>query len=330
VWPVPLAVTGSPPCGWHFGTGGSDGPHKEKTMNTEQPHVYTRITNTIVADLEKGVRTWMKPWNAANTKGRITRPLRHNGEAYSGINILLLWASAIEKGFAAPTWITFNQALKLNAHVRKGEKGSLIVYANSATKKEATEEGEAEREIHFLKGYTVFNVEQIEGLPAEYGIPPENMLTPVERLAHVEKFFANTGADIRYGGNRAFYAAGPDYIQMPVIEAFRDASSFYSTLAHESCHWVGHISRLARDFGRKSWGDAGYAQEELVAELGSAFLAADLGIAPEVREDHAAYLGSWLTILRNEKRFLFTAAAHAQRAVAYLHGLQHPKTEAAP
>jgi antirestriction protein ArdC len=236
----------------------------------------------------------------------------------------------MEKGFAAPTWMTFRQALELDAHVRKGEKGSLIVYANSATKKEVTEEGEAEREMRFLKGYTVFNVEQIEGLPAGYGIPPESTMTPVERLAHVEAFFANTGADIRYGGNRAFYAAGPDYIQMPVIEAFHDAASFYSTLGHESCHWVGHSSRLARDFGRKSWGDAGYAVEELVAELGSAFLAADLGITPEVREDHAAYIQSWLTTLRNQKSFIFTAAAHAQRAVAYLHGLQHPKTEATP
>ena len=129
---------------------------------------------------------------------------------------------------------------------------------------------------------------------------------------------------IRYGGNRAFYAGEPDYIQMPVIEAFRDAESFYATLAHEMTHWTRHASRLDRDLGRKHYGDEGYAREELVAELGAAFLCADLDLTPEVHEDHAAYVGFWLQILRNDKRAIFSAAAHAQRAVDYLHGRQGP------
>jgi antirestriction protein ArdC len=291
-------------------------------MNNEKQDVYTRITNKIVADLEQGVRTWMKPWNAGNTGGRIMRPLRFNGVPYSGINILMLWAEAVTNGFASPTWMTYRQAAELNAHVRKGEKGSLVVYANTITRTEENGEGEAEeRLIPYMKGYTVFNVEQIEGLPEQYYAKPEVKLTPVERIAHAEAFFAATKADIRYSGSRAYYSVDGDYIQMPVIEAFRDAESFYATLAHESAHWTKHPARLNRDFGRKAYGDEGYAREELVAELSSAFLCADLSLTPEVREDHASYIASWLTVLKNDKRAIFSAASHAQKAVDFLHGL---------
>jgi len=297
-------------------------------MNTERQDVYTRITDKIIADLEQGVRTWMKPWNAGNTAGRITRPLRHNGVPYSGINILMLWAEAVSQGFAAPTWMTFRQATELGAHVRKGEKGSLVVYANAITKTEADDNGEeTERAIHFMKGYTVFNVEQVEGLPEIYYAKPEVKTTPVERISHAEAFFKATGADVRYRGDRAYYSNDGDYIQMPVIEAFRDAESFYATLAHESAHWTKHSSRLDREFGRKQWGDEGYAREELVAELSSAFLCADLGLTPEVRDDHASYIANWLTVLKNDKRAIFSAAAHAQKAVDYLHGLEGPKPD---
>jgi len=292
-------------------------------MQNERQDVYTRVTGKIVADLEQGVRTWMKPWNAGNTAGRIVRPLRFNGVPYSGINILMLWAESTVQGFSSPTWMTFRQASELNAHVRKGEKGSLVVYANSITRTEAGEQGEeSEREIHYMKGYTVFNVEQIEGLPELYYTKPEVNTTPVERIAKAEAFFAATKADVRYRGDRAFYAAEGDYIQMPVIEAFKDAESFYSTLGHESAHWTKHPSRLDRDFGRKQWGDEGYAREELVAELASAFLCADLGITPEVRADHASYIAEWLDVLKNDKRAIFSAASHAQKAVDFLHGLR--------
>jgi antirestriction protein ArdC len=296
-------------------------------MNNERQDVYTRVTGKIFADLEQGVRTWMKPWNAGTTAGRIMRPLRHNGQPYSGINILMLWAEAVSQGFNAPIWMTFRQASELNAHVRKGEKGSLVVYANSITRTEQDDAGEeSEREIHFMKGYTVFNVEQIEGLNELYYAKPEVKTTPVERISHAEEFFHATKADVRFRGDRAYYAIEADYIQMPVIEAFRDAESFYATLAHESAHWTKHPSRLDRDFGRKQWGDEGYAREELVAELASAFVCADLGITPEVMSDHASYIANWLTVLKNDKRAIFSAAAHAQKAVDYLHGLK-PNSE---
>ena len=300
-------------------------------QNTERQDIYTRITSKIVASLEAGVRPWIKPWSGENAAGRITRPLRHNGVPYSGINILMLWASAMEQGFASPSWMTFKQALELKACVRKGEKGSLVVYANSVTKTEQNDAGEdCEREIHFLKGYTVFNVDQIEGLPEQYYVKPEPKFSAVERIAHAESFFANLRADIRCRGGEAYYAAGADYIQMPPIEAFRDAESFYATLAHEIVHWTKHPSRLERDFGRKTWGDEGYAREELVAELGSAFLCADLELTPEVRDDHASYIAHWLQALKDDNRAIFAAAAHAQRAVDYLHKLQpEVKAEAA-
>ena len=292
-------------------------------MSTEKQDIYTRVTNKIIVDLEKGVRTWMKPWDAGNTAGRIVRPLRHNGMPYCGINVLMLWAEAADKGFASPTWMTFKQAVELKASVRKGEKGSLVVYANSLTRTEDNGSGEEqEREIHYLKGYTVFNTEQIDGLPERYRTSPPVTLTPVERIGHAEAFFAGTKADFRYGGNRAFYSVDGDFIQVPVIEAFHDAESYYATLAHECAHWTRHPSRLDRSFGRKRFGDEGYAQEELVAELASAFLSADLNLTPEVRDDHAAYIASWLSILKNDKRAVFTAASYAQKAVEYLHGLR--------
>lgn len=225
--------------------------------------------------------------------------------------------------------MTFKQAAEIGAHIRKGEHGSLVVYADKFTRTETDPKGEeCEREIPFMKAYTVFNVEQIDDLPAHYTAPPPPRPEPPQRIAAAEAFFAGTGADIRHGGNRAFYSPTYDFIQMPPFEAFRDAESHAATLAHELTHWTRHPSRLDRDFGRKRQGDEGYAREELVAEMGAAFLCADLGITPEVRADHAAYLASWLEVLNNDKRFIFTAASAAQRAADYLHGLQ-PKTEEA-
>ncbi|MCS6265227.1 MAG: DUF1738 domain-containing protein [Nitrospira sp.] len=302
---------------------GNDNNHHDGITRKD---VYTRVTDRIVADLEQSVRTWVKPWNAEHAAGKITRPLRHNGTPYSGINILMLWSAALAGGFAAPIWMTFKQALELNAHVRKGEKGSLVVYANSITRKETDDAtgDETEREIHFMKGYTVFNVEQIEGLPAHYYAKPEPRFNPIQRLEHAESFFANLRADIRHGGTQAYYAQEPDYIRMPPFEAFCDAQSYYATLAHESTHWTKHPSRLAREFGRKTWGDEGYAEEELVAELGAAFLCADLELSLTPREDHASYIAHWLTVLKDDKRAIFRAAAHAQRAADFLHRLQPP------
>jgi antirestriction protein ArdC len=307
-------------------------PEKEIEAMSPAPKldVYTRVTNKILADLEQGVRPWVKPWNGDHAAGRIVRPLRGNGKPYRGVNVLLLWGSALEQGFSCPVWMTYKQSQELGAQVRKGEHGSLVVYADTFTKTETKADTgeEIEREIPFMKGYTVFNVEQIDGLPAHYYAKPERPAETVEnRDARLERFFANTGATIRQGGNRAFYAPAADAVQMPPFPAFKDAESFYSTLAHEMTHWTKAPSRLARDFGRQKFGDEGYAKEELVAELGAAFLCADLGITPEVRDDHAAYIGHWLDVLKNDKRFIFAAAAHAQRAVDHLHGYQTGKDE---
>ena len=291
--------------------------------------VYTRITDQVVAELEKGVKPWLKPWSAEHAAGRITRPLRFNAVPYQGINVLMLWSAAVASGYAAPIWMTFRQAKELGGHVRKGEKGQLVVYADRirrTERDEATGE-EAEREIPFMKGYTVFNAEQIEGLPAQYTALAEPRLDPVERIERAEEFFAALGADIRHGGNQAFYALGGDYVQMPPFESFRDAESYYATLAHEAAHWTRHASRLDRDFGRKRWGDEGYAMEELVAELGAAFVSADLDLTPEPREDHASYIASWLKVLKDDKRAIFSAAGHAQRAADFMQARQEKQAE---
>jgi len=295
--------------------------HDSKTPRQD---IYARITAKIVTALENGVRPWVKPWNAEHAAGRITRPLRHNGQPYSGINILSLWASATEQNFAAPIWMTYRQAHELGAQVRKGEKGSPVVYANSITCNETDADSGAEiaRDIHFLKGYTVFNVEQIEGLPAQYNTLASPRLDVLARIARAESFFAATGATLAHGGNRAFYRPSTDSIVLPPFEAFRDAESYYATLAHETTHWTAHESRLARDVGSRRFGSEGYAIEELVAELGAAFLCADLDLTLEAREDHASYIANWLQVLKADNRAIFAAASHAQRAADFINKLQ--------
>jgi antirestriction protein ArdC len=290
--------------------------------------VYTRVTERIVSDLEQGVRTWMKPWSVEHTAGRISTPLRHNGTPYRGMNILLLWGEAMAKGYVAPIWMTYKQAQELGAIVRKGEHGSLVVYASHITKTETNELGEdTEREISFLKGYTVFNVEQVDGLAAPYYAQSVSPLPLSERIENADRFMVNTGATICHGGDRAFYAPARDAIQLPRFEAFKDKESYYATALHELTHWTKHEHRLARDFSTKRFGDDGYAREELVAELGAAFLCAALGITPAIRDDHSAYLGHWLKMLKEDKRAIFSAAAHAQRAADFLSGLQEQQQQ---
>jgi antirestriction protein ArdC len=289
-------------------------------QNNEKQDIYSRITNQIVSHLEQGVRPWVRPWDAGHAAERITRPLRHNGEPYRGINVLSLWASAMAQNFAASIWMTFRQALELDSHIRKGEKGSLVVYADHVTRMETDDKtgDQVDREIPFLKGYIVFNVEQIDGLPESYYAKAAPSLDPVARIVQADKFFAASGATIWHGGNRAFYSIAADAIQMPAFESFQDADSYYATLAHELTHWTGSKSRLDRDFGGHRFGSQGYAIEELVAELGAAFLCADLELALEPREDHASYIASWLKLLAADNRAVFTAAAHAQRAAEFI------------
>lgn len=298
------------------------------TANANRPDVYTRITDAILTHLEAGVRPWQRPWNAEHTGGKIIRPLRACGTPYRGVNVLSLWLAATENGYSSPYWFTFNQAKDLGGFVKKGEHGSLVVYANSIKKTEKDDQGEeVEQDIFFMRGYTVFNAEQVDGLPARFTAPLPQLTRTEDRIQYAEAFFRVTGAEVKHGGDRAYYGQLADRIQMPPFIAFKDKESYYATLAHEMTHWTKHPKRLNRDFDQKTWGDEGYAREELVAEIAAAFLCADLGIALEPREDHAAYLASWLTVLKNDKRAIFQAAAHAQKAADYLHELQ-PKAAA--
>ncbi len=288
---------------------------------TPKVDVYERVTAAIVAALEAGTRPWMQPWNAAHAAGSISRPLRHDGTPYRGINVLLLWLAAMDNGYLAPHWMTYKQAQELGGQVRKGEHGSLVVFANAIKRTETDEKTgqDVEIEIPFMKGYTVFNADQIDGLPDRHrATAPALILSDAQRSARLDAFFAATGIDIRYGGDQAFYDLGEDRIQMPPFAIFHDPASFYATWAHETVHATRHPSRLNRDLGRKQWGDAGYAMEELVAEIGSAFLGAALGFAPQVMENHAAYVDCWVRVLAGDKRAIFAAASHAQKAADFL------------
>jgi antirestriction protein ArdC len=223
--------------------------------------------------------------------------------------------------------MTYHQAQLQGGQVRKGERGSMVVFASPIDITETDGAGqEIEKKIHLLRRYIVFNVEQIEGLSAECYPEPQPPRPLAERIETADAFVTATRANIRHGGDRAFYARATDIVQMPPFERFTGKEAYYGTLLHELCHWVGAEKRLNRKFGEK-FGDAAYAFEELVAELGAAFLCAELGITPEIREDHAAYIGHWLQILKEENRAIFRAAAHAQRAADFLKALQ-PKPDA--
>jgi antirestriction protein ArdC len=187
---------------------------------TANVDVYTRITNRIVADLEQGTRPWLKPWNAQHAAGRITRPLRHYSTPYQGINVLVLWAEAETHGYACPLWMTYRQATDLGAQVRKGEHGTTVVYADRFKKTQTATDGQlVEQEIPFMKGYTVFNCEQIEGLAPQYYALAQPRTEKIERIDRAEAFFANAKPDVQHGGNMAYYAMQLDRIQMPPFEA---------------------------------------------------------------------------------------------------------------
>lgn len=283
---------------------------------TTRRDVYEEVTAAVVEALQAGVKPWEKPWSGGNVP---THALRHNGMPYRGVNVLILWMAAAAKGYGSAFWMTYRQAAELGGQVRKGERSTVVVYYGATKIAEENQDGEEEeRNIRFLKQFNVFNADQIEGLPAHYYAKPVPLAPAVERIAELEAFVAATGADIENRGTLACYSEALDAIRMPPIEAFKNAEYYYSTLCHELTHWTKHRSRLAREFGRKALDDEAYAREELVAELGSAFLGAEFGFAPGHIEDHAAYIASWLKVLENDKRAIFQAAAHAQRAVDFL------------
>lgn len=296
---------------------------------TTKIDIYTSITNRIVAMLEKGEMPWHCPWKKKT--GNISRPLRSNGIPYSGVNVLQLWLSAMDQGFSNPYWMTFNQIKELGGCVKKGSKGTQVVYASTFEKNGEDSEGnEITQKIPFLKTYVVFNVEQTEDLPEKYvkkyGLDDsdEPSVNKDEMIAECEAFFKKVGSDLKHGGNQAYYSPALDYVQMPTFKMFESAEAYYATLSHEHIHWTRHKSRLDRDYNQKRFGDEGYAMEELVAELGSAFLCADLGLntMADDKHQHAAYIQSWIKVLKDDKRAIFTAASAASKAVDYLHSLQ--------
>jgi len=262
--------------------------------NTQSLH--DAVTARIIAELEQGRFPWVQPW--ASSSGGTPLGLPQNastGRTYSGINILLLWSAAIEQGRPSQRWLTFKQALALGGNVRKGEKGTMVVYADTfipkAEQEKASASGEDARRVGFLKRFTVFHVEQCDGLPLDADAPPLPGRTEV--LSHVDAVVAATGADIRIGGEMAFYSPSHDFIQVPPQQAYFEPINWYRTVLHEAGHWAGGPSRLNRDFSGRH-GSQAYAREELVAELCSAFLCAELGVVPTVR--HADYLGPWLQL----------------------------------
>lgn len=286
--------------------------------------VYQRVTEQIIASLTAGVRPWTRPWSVDHFQGQVSRPLRVNGDPYRGINVLLLWSEAASRGYSSPTWMTYQQAKELGAQVRNGERGSAIIYSSRFNRTETNQEtGEARKvSSSFMRSYTVFNVDQIDSLPVRFAPEPIKPPTAAARAIHADAFVTATQATIVHGGISAFYTPVFDRIHLPHIGAFRDTLDYYSTLLHELVHWTRHQCRLNRDFGQTRFGDQAYAVEELVAELGAAFICADLKLTPAVRDDHAAYISSWLDVLGRDNRAIFTAAAHAQRAVDHLHQLQ--------
>jgi len=248
---------------------------------------YQTITEKIVEQLSQGVRPWQCPWNATSAFGPPSRPLRSNGKRYSGVNVLVLWLESQLRGFSIPVWITFRQAKELGGYVKKGEKATTVVYANSFEKTETNADTgeEQKRNIPFLRAYSVFNVDQVTGLPEHFYARQQPSSNLEERLDSVEEFFKAFPIEKRSGGNRAYYSPSEDYIQLPLYDSFASRSSFYATLAHESIHATGSPKRLNREFGKR-FGDKQYAFEELIAELGAAFLCADLSITPEVMPEH--------------------------------------------
>ncbi|MFZ2030986.1 MAG: zincin-like metallopeptidase domain-containing protein [Vitreimonas sp.] len=275
-----------------------------------------RVTESVKAALEQGVRPWIKPWTDDHSN-LLTLPRRANGEHYRGINVITLWANATRRSFNSPYWLTFKQAQGLAATVRKGEHGSFVVFYKPVEKRDPAnneaEDDNARRSV--LRGYIVFNRDQIEGLGQHLadGPPPPRM--PTDAMAAL---FERVPAHVRFGGNRAFYSPPTDHVQMPPAPSFTDVGQFYATLAHEFGHWTRHPARLDRDFGAKRFGDAGYALEELVAELCAAFVGAVIGLPADHIEDHAAYVGEWIGVLKDNPNAFLTAAAKAQVAADYL------------
>lgn len=271
---------------------------------------YQEVTDAIAAKVESGALPWRCEWDVGGFK----MPHRVTGEGYRGINVVLLWMAAMERGLTGQTWMTFKQAIDFGGAVRKGEKGTRIVFFKTLQIEGQDAAGEDEtRNIPMLRTYTVFNTDQIDGLAARFA--PAAIGTGPAPLRDAEKEAAlrSCGAAIVEGGTRACYSIGEDVVHMPDFDRFHDVTGYLATLAHELCHWTGHKTRLDRFAAGRAAKDS-YAFEELVAELGAAFIGARLGFAGDHFENHAAYLAGWLDIMKQDKRAIFKAASAAQDA----------------
>ena len=294
--------------------------------------VYEQVTNQIINCIEAGAGDWQMPWHKSGSG--LNRPTNiDTNNDYRGINVVSLWACAHVRGFGTGTWGTYRQWQNKGCQVRKGEKSSLVIfYKEFKVEDTDTQSDETAFETRRVaRASYVFNADQVDG----YETPelPEQT-DPVVTLAAAEQFITETGAKIQHGGERAFYQPGGDFIQMPDEARFQGTAtstateSYYGTLLHELTHWTGVKRRCDREFGKR-FGDDAYAMEELVAELGAAFLCADLGITLEPRADHAAYIDHWLKVLKADKKAIFTAASQAAKASDFLTGLQSKIQEAA-
>lgn len=284
----------------------------------DRASLYDEVTGRIVSELEAGRLPWVQPWGRTGGTGPGLPRNALTGRSYSGVNILILWGAVIERGSPSQSWLTFRQAQEAGGCVKKGERGQTVVYADrftpEAEKERAARDGGEAKAVPFLKRFTVFNVAQCEGLrPGLASDPaprPEREIVPL-----AEEVIAASGVDFRIGGDRAYYAPDPDFIAVPPQPAFFDQINYYRTCLHELTHATGHPKRLGRDL-KNGFGSKDYAREELVAEMGSAFLCAALGIVPTVR--HADYIGSWLEVLREDNRAIFRAASAASKAADWL------------
>jgi len=279
--------------------------------------LYAEITERVIAELEQGRLPWVQPWDGAAC-GCAMPANGVTGRRYSGINVLMLWAAVIEGGYASQRWLTYRQTQAVGGHVRKGERGTTVCYADRFTPKgeaeRANDEDREARTVAFLKRFTVFNAEQCEGLPEALTRSPDPR-TEADILPQVRALIEASGADFRVGGGHAYFAPRADYVAVPPAQAFREPINWYRTALHELAHWTGHPSRLDRDLSG-DFGSSSYAREELVAEMTSAFACASLAIRPTVR--HADYIGSWLAVLREDERAIFRAASAASEAADYL------------
>jgi antirestriction protein ArdC len=290
----------------------------KKQVQAQRPAntLYAEVTDRIIAELEAGRLPWVQPWGGAGAD--VGMPCNAGtGRRYSGINVLILWARVMERGFSSQRWLTYRQAQALGGNVRKGEAGTTICYADRFIPKDqdgGDRDNEDQRQIAFLKRFTVFNVDQCEGLGPDLVAAPvalaEEQIVPV-----ADDVVAASGVDFRIGGLEAFYMPAKDLIMVPPRHAYFDQINAYRTWLHELVHATGHASRLGRDL-TNPFGSEGYAREELIAEMGSAFLCASLGIVPTVR--HADYIGAWLEILRGDSRAIFRAASAASKAADWL------------